>query len=240
MLSFTLLTACAHRAEPRHEGAPSSTAASGPVAYSGTAHVSGTLATFAAPAALTDPIAAPFTITVAEPGRGGFHIAGAIVDGHPDTIVWSGGRPLPVTGACRLDVGEAPIDIATGVARFALDGGVRALTPGDCAFGSSVAVGSGGLATPEPSVRFRLVKDTPFEPSGNAAVAVNPVGHFEGRHGSAAVTGNFTVTTPRRDSWRATKVTMASGTWVVDVTRTAANALVVEAQFDGGLTIQTT
>jgi hypothetical protein len=187
---------------------------------------------------LTDPLPTPFTVTVAEAGRGGFSISDAIVDGKPQTIVWSGGRPLPVTGACKLDVGEIPLTLTPANAAYALDGGVRALTTGDCAFGSSVAVGKSGLSTSEPSVQFRLPTDATFEPTGGAMVTASPVGHFEGHHGSATSAGAFTVTTPNGDTFHATKVTLGNGTWVLDVTRTATNALHVEAQFDGDLTVQ--
>ena len=236
-LLLLLLSAC-NRAAPEQAAATTTTARQAATEqYTGTAHISGTLTSFAAPSALTDPIPTPLTITVAEAGRGGFAISGAIVDGRSETIVWSGGRPLPVTGACRLDVGDAPISVSGTSATFSLDGGVRALTAGDCAFGSSVAVGSGGLAESQPSVRFRLPKDTTFEPTGNSAVAVSAIGHFEGHHGSATTSGAFTVTTARGDTWQATKVVMNSGTWILDITRTAANALHVDAQFDGGLTV---
>jgi hypothetical protein len=236
-LSLLLLSACNHAA-PQQAATTTTAGQAATEQFSGTAHISGTLASFAAPSALTDPIATPFTITVAEPGRGGFAISGAIVDGRSDTIVWSGGRPLPVTGACHLDVGDAPISVTGTTATFGLDDGVRALTAGDCAFGSSVAVGSGGLAESQPSVRFRLPRDTTFKPTGNSAVAVSPIGHFEGHHGSATTSGTFTVTTARGDTWQASKVALDSGTWILDITRTATNALHVEAQFDGGLTIQ--
>ena len=198
--------------------------------------MSGDLTALAGDEALTDKIATPFTFTVADAGRGGFSISGAVVDGKPQTIVWSGGRPLPVSGACQLDVAEAKLDLTTSGATFALDGAVRALTAGACSFGSSVAVGSGGLASPQDSVSFRLPQDATFEPTGQTKVTVGPTRHFEGHRGSASVRGAFAVSTTT-DDWRASQVALGNGTWFADVTKTANGSLHLEAQFEGDLTI---
>ena len=237
---LAVFAACSHAASP--STAPTTTAtlaaAGEVVTVTGITHVSGTFASLDSPSATTDPLATPFTLTVPDAGRGGFSISDAIVDGKPQTIVWSGGRPLPVTGACTLDVGEAHIGVTATTAIAFLDGGVRALTAGTCAFGSSVAVGARGLASSVDSVQFRLPADASFEPNGGTQVSVPPARHYEGRRGNATLTGAFTVTSKAGETWRATKVVLGAGTWIVDVT-TVSNRLHVEAQFDGDQTIQT-
>lgn len=240
VLTFLLLGACTHTT-PRSAPATTTTtlaAAGQVVTLTGITHVSGTFASLDSASATTDPLATPFTLTVPDAGRGGFSIAGAVVNGKPETIVWSGGRPLPVTGTCTLDVGETHIGVTTSTAIVWLDGGVRALTAGTCAFGSSVAVGASGLASPEPSVSFQLPQDATFEPSGGTQVSVPPARHYEGRHGDASLAGTFTVTSKAGDTWHATKVVLGKGTWLADITATP-TGMHVEAQFDGDQTIQT-
>ncbi|HVV38304.1 MAG TPA: hypothetical protein VHC63_16975 [Acidimicrobiales bacterium] len=237
--SLVLFSGCNHAAAG-HAGAPtttSTTTAAGAHTYRGTAQFTGTLTAFRAPDALTDPIPTPFTLTVPDAGRGGFTITGADIDGDEETIVWSGGRPLPVTGTCGLDVGEVPVVLTPAGATFAIDGGARALTAGDCMFNSSVAVGNGGLAEPVPSVSFLLHTDAAFKPTGGTSVTVGPVRRYEGHRGAAEATGTFTVTTQRGDTWRATRVTLGNGTWILDVTKAASGALAVQAQFSGDLTV---
>ncbi|MEY2399047.1 MAG: hypothetical protein QOJ00_2221 [Actinomycetota bacterium] len=211
------LAACNKKGHDATSAATSTSAARAKVTpISGKAHVTGTITLMKAPAASYDPISTPFTFTVPDAGRGGLELPQALVSGKPNAIVWTGGRPLPVTGTCKLDPGEAATTVDSGGAHIALDGKVRALTAGTCAFGSSVAVGSHGISNPVDSVSFSLPADSDFTTSGGAAVTVPAARRYEGRDGGIELSGPLQVET-ETDKFDATSLSLTAGTWVVNI-----------------------
>ena len=210
------LTACSKKSDGG-DAASSTTSTVGTRTVVGRAHVTGTVLVMAAGDASYDPIPTPFTFTVPDAGRGGLDLPEALVDGKSNAIVWTGGRPLPVTGTCMLDVGAADTTVDAGGAHIALDGAVRALTAGACAFGSSVAVGAHGLSDPVPSVQFTLPTESNFTTSGGATVTVSGPRRYEGRSGQLELKGALKVLT-EDTTFNAKSLTLSSGKWVVTLT----------------------
>jgi predicted small lipoprotein YifL len=236
VLALAPLAGCGQKshssAPPSSAGAPTTTATR---TLTGKAHVTGTVTLMKAAAASFDPIPTPFTLTVPDAGRGGLDLPQAVVDGAVYAIVWSGGRPLPVTGTCKLDASPAPTTVDAAGAHIALDGGVRSFTAGSCAFGSSVAVGSNGISKPVASVQFSLPKDSDFTTSGGAAVTVPAGRRYEGRNGGLQLTGPLHVVT-EDDEFDAASVALAAGTWVVTVTSSGNPAVLhVVADLEGNI-----
>src|SRR5436190_3558289 len=111
--------------------------------------VTGTLQTFSADGAAVDLIHTPFTINSVERGaQRNATVEGAIVNGARKTIYWYAGQPLPVSGGSGLDLGPAHVDADAHGVTWSLTG-TSGFKPGHYRFGSSVAVGSAGLATPQ-------------------------------------------------------------------------------------------
>ena len=183
----------------------------------GRAHIEGEITKMVAVAASFDAINPPFTIEIPEVGRGGLQMQEAIVDGKEKSIVWSGGRPLPVTGVCSLDVGEADVIIDQGTLVIALDGDYRTLNAGSCKFGSSVAVGDAGdgLGEPVDSYKFNLDEAAEFQTSGGATVAATGVRKYDGRRGGLGLIGNFTITTESGKKYKTKRLGLDVGFWSV-------------------------
>ena len=237
LLSLVPLAACGDESDDPDSASPTTTAAGAATrAITGKAHVTGVISLMVAGAAAFDPISTPFTITVPDAGRGGLDLPKAIVNGTEKAIVWNGGRPLPVTGECMLDAGEAAMTLDSGGAHIALDGGVRELTAGACAFGSSVAVGAAGLSSPVDSVRFTLPRVSDFTTTGGAAVTVPAARRYEGRKGGVELTGPRHVQT-ENDEFNASFLNLTTGTWVVMVTSSGNPAVLrVVADLEGNMT----
>ncbi len=197
---------------------PSSTTTSAP-APSDRFEVTGTLSELSADRAVGDPVPPPFTITVAERGVGGAEIAGATVGGQPVQINWDAGRPLPVSGrGGGLDLGAAPITVRGSAVRWSLDGAARTLLPGPYSLGSSVAVGSGGLAKPVDSLAFIAGNDAALSTRGGAAIDL-PAGRLrvEGREGSLTLTGRLELASSTATR-SVTKVAFGPGVYEVTLT----------------------
>ena len=230
------LAACGGKKGDSSSPTTTSTSAAKPESIQGKANVVGDITTMSASGAAIDPIATPFTFTVPDAGRGGLDLPQAIVDGKSNAIVWTGGRPLPVTGTCKLDVGEADVQVGGTGAQISLDGAVRALTAGTCAFGSSVAVGAHGISNSVDSVSFTLPRDADFTTSGGAAVVVPAARRYEGRTGKLGLAGRLRVTTVD-DEFNAASLSVVTGTWVVTVSATNAGVLHVVAAVEGSLLV---
>lgn len=233
LVAFLPVAACGKTStSSNNEPTPTS---GGALVVSGRAHVTGTITSMSAGGASVDPIPTPFTFTVPDAGRGGLDLPQATVNGATNAIVWAGGRPLPVSGTCQLDVGEAATTVDAGGAHIALDGAVRALTAGTCAFGSSVAVGTHGISNPVDSVRFTLAKEATFTTSGGATVSVPAARRYEGRNGQLELKGPVKVVTEDR-VFNTNSLTLTSGTWVVTVTSLGTPAVLqVEADLEGNI-----
>ena len=140
----------------------------------GQTEVSGVLTGLTASAAVGPPVAAPFTVTVPARGEGGATISNAVVGGRRTTIVWDGGRPLPVSGTGTVDVGAARIEVTPAAIRWFLDGQPRVLTPGRYRLGATVAVGQRGLATPTDGATFDVDGQAAMVTRGGARVELPP------------------------------------------------------------------
>lgn len=206
----------------------------GKTSVEGVVRIEGTITTMVATAASFDAINPPFTIEIPEVGRGSLEVFEANVGGKLKSIVWSGGRPLPVTGTCALDVGEADIQISEGTLVVGLDGNFRTLNAGKCKFGTSVAVGdaeSGELGEPIDSYSFNLDEAVEFQTSGGATVAASAARKFEGRArieqsdagerltGQLGLIGKLTVTANGKKH-SAGRLGFDDGAWIATVTTT--------------------
>lgn len=161
-------------------GAPATTAPAPPqtetvvVLRPGQTEVSGTLTGLTATGAVAPPVPAPFTVTVPARGEGGATITSAVVGGRSATIVWDGGRPLPVGGTGALDLGAARIEVTPGAVRWFLDGQPRVLTAGHYRLGATVAVGQRGLATPTDGAAFDVSSRAALVTHGGASIELRP------------------------------------------------------------------
>jgi hypothetical protein len=142
----------------------------------GQARVNGVVTGLSSEAEVVDAIPTPFTVNVAARGEGGATISAAMVNGRRVFIVWDSGTPLPVTGgpATALDPSPAHVTVDPGGMTVDLDGAPRAFAPGAYATTAPVAVGSGGLASPQSGVRFTADAQTALTTSGGGRVRVSP------------------------------------------------------------------
>ena len=173
--------------------------------------VTGTIQTFSADAAVSDPISTPFTINVVERGaERNATVEAAIVGGARKTIYWYAGQPLPVSGSGALDLGPAHVDADAHGVTWAL-GGTRAFKPGHYRFGSSVAIGSAGLATPEDNgIDFTADDHTVLTASDGVIVHVDSPALKVDGPGTLRLTGNLVLRTAS-GTRNATTLTMGSG-----------------------------
>ena len=239
LLAATSLAACGGKGDDKGASdASGTTAVTGkPQTIQGKAHVTGAVTAVYGVQSSLEPIPAPFTITVPDAGRGGLDLPSALVGGKPNAIIWSGGRPLPVTGTCGLDVGEANVTVDSAGAHIALDNQARAFTKGTCTFGSSVAIGSHGLSSPAASVTFTLPQAADFTTTGGATVTVPAARRYEGHEGSKlGLIGPMHVET-ETDEFDAAGVALSSGTWVVTISATKTGAMQIDAALEGALVV---
>lgn len=141
------------------------------------------------------PLATPFTLE-AERGAASATIENALVDGKRSTISWPSGTPLPITGTGGLELGPVHLDVDPAGITWTLDGGARTFLPGDYQAGASVAVGTGGIATPRESVAFRADERTVLTSRGGVTVHVDPEGLDLTGPGKISVSGGLRVQNP--------------------------------------------
>ena len=144
---------------------------SGPtvVPREGQAFVTGTVEKLSADGAQIQ-LSAPFTITAVERGAGRATIENAMVGGQRVTISWDGGTPLPVSGEGGIDLGATHVEVDSTGAAYSVDGAARQILPGTYSLGTSVAVGTGGLAAPRDGVRFTADSRTVLSSQGNVVI----------------------------------------------------------------------
>jgi hypothetical protein len=163
------------------------------------------------------PLAAPFTLTAVERGTANATIENALVDGKRTTISWPSGTPLPITGTGGLELGPVHVDVDAGGATWALDGGERSFVPGDYQAAASVAVGTGGIATPRDSVAFHADERTVLTSRGGAVVHVDPQTLELTGPGKISVSGTLQVQSPS-STRRSTTVTFGPGPFKITLT----------------------
>jgi hypothetical protein len=195
--------------------------------------ITGTVTKLSAERATTDPIAPPFTINVAARGVGGAEIDGARVNGKPAQINWNAGQPLPLRGAGKgLDLDVTMITVDTSGVIAALDGAARVFLPGTYTAASSVAVGSGGLATPVDSATFTVPDQATLSTRGNAILktTMRPI-RIEGRTGALTLAGRLTLSRATGDR-SFSSVTFGPGPYEVTLTP-ARGGYTVAARLEG-------
>lgn len=164
----------------------------------GRARVTGTLTAAIATGAGGDPVLPPFTIAVPEAGQGGLTLPGVTVDRRTQTIEWTGGRPLPVTGSGPgLDAKPARVSIDLATITWFLDGAPRAFLGGPYQLGSAVAVGGEGLAAPRDTVAFLAPLTGAAFTTRGGAVAQVPARklRIESPDGTLELSGQLTIET---------------------------------------------
>lgn len=161
----------------------------------GQSRITGQITTLdAAVARPASPLATPFTITVPAPRSQAARITSAAVSGRPSTILWDGGRPLPVTGGPGLDLGALRVAVAPTGITWHLDGEPRQILAGAYQLGATVAVASrAGLATPRDQVSFVAGPDTLLVTQGDARARTDPAPLKILGPGSFTFTGALTV-----------------------------------------------
>ncbi|MGH9189724.1 MAG: hypothetical protein ACRD0Q_06800 [Acidimicrobiales bacterium] len=159
----------------------------------GQAFLTGDVSKLTVAKAQSPPIPAPFTISAVERGVGRATIANAIVDGRRTSISWSGGTPLPISGAGAIDLAGAKVEVDASGVTWNLDGAGRRIVPGAYRVGAPVAVGEKGLGAPRDGVSFTADAETVLNSEGNVVVRLplQPV-ELDGPGGLAA-TGRLRV-----------------------------------------------
>lgn len=209
---------------------PTPTSTTVPPLTPGRARVTGTLTNMTAFDARGDAVTPPFTITVPEAGRGGLTLPGVEVDGQPQTIEWSGGRPLPVTGRGGLNVDATTVNVDANGIYWALDGAPRLLDPGTYTLGSTVAVGSAA----RDRVAFRAGDGDGLQTRGGATAVVTPRPiRIESPRGTLELRGTLTVETATVTRPLPT-LRFGPGTYVVELTPVP-GGYTINASLDGAL-----
>jgi hypothetical protein len=149
--ALLVLCAVVSACTSHHSAPPSAPPTSETVLLPDQAIVDGTLTAAHVVDAVAPALPLPVTITIPERGHGGLRI-----ETGRGTIAWDGGQPLPLTGTGTIDLGPAMLDIDSGGITWHLDGAPRLLTPGRYVAGSTVAVGTSGLARPEERATFTV------------------------------------------------------------------------------------
>ena len=197
--------------------------------------LTGTLQSLSADNAQADPIPTPFTINAVERGAvRNATVKQAIVNGKRETIYWYAGQPLPVSGNGALDLGPAHVDAdAHGVTWSVPPASV--FKPGHYRFGSSVAIGTAGLATPEDNgIDFNADSNTELTATDGVVIHFDsPTLKIDGP-GTLQMKGNFTLRT-RSGTTTATTLTMANGPFEVTLAP-AAGGITVTATLQGAVT----
>jgi hypothetical protein len=183
--------------------------------------VRGTLTSLTGDGVSPGALKLPLTIDVENRGATQAVVRQALLAGKRSTIEWDGGRPLPLTGTGGIDLfgsGGAHVTIDGGGATWLLDGGPRALQPGNYTTGFTVGVGTTGLATfhDEP-ITFQADARTTITGTAGAIVHEPPgVLHLEGP-GQLTLTGALRVLSSTGQRTR-TSLHFGSGPFVIDLT----------------------
>lgn len=142
------------------------------VPAAGQAFVTGTIESLAADNAQVEPLATPLTIR-GERGVARVTIEKALISGKRVTINWDGGTPMPITGAGGLDFGTTHVEVTGDGIAYSLDGAPRSFVAGTYSIGTSVAVGTTGVATPQDRVSFTADAQTVLISKGGPTVRID-------------------------------------------------------------------
>ena len=164
----------------------------------GQAFVSGELDHAAADGAQVQPVPSPFTVTALERGQGRVSIEKALMGDRRVTITWDSGTPLPVSGAGGLDLGATHVEVSKDGPVLFLDGAPRTFLPGSYTLGTTVAVGTGGLATPRDGVEFTADQQTTLQSKGNVVIHLDPQKLVLQGPGKLMMNGRFKVQYPKK------------------------------------------
>ena len=205
------------------------------VPAAGQTQLTGTIQSFSADGAVADLIPTPFTINYVERGaQRNATVEAALVNGQRKTIYWYAGQPLPVSGAGGLDLGPAHVDADAHGVTWLLTG-TSSFKPGHYRFGSSVAVGSAGLPTPQDNgIDFNADEHTVLTATAGVVIHFDsPALKVEGP-GTLRLTGALTLRTPS-GTRVATSLSMASGPFEVTLTPSG-GGVTVAATLEGAVT----
>jgi hypothetical protein len=205
------------------------------VPSAGQVFVTGTIDHLSADNAQIPVLKSPLTITAVERGVGHLTIDKALVGGKRVAITWDGGTPLPVSGDGGLDVGAIHADVDGSGITFALDGAARTFEPGTYSLGTSVAVGSAGIATPQDGVKFTADDQTALTSKNNVVVHLDPQKYDLLGPGKVTVTGNLKVQNPDKTE-TAHSVTLDDGPYRVTV-QPGSGAMTVDAILQGQVAV---
>jgi len=142
------------------------------VPAAGQAFVTGALDTLAADNAQIEPLPTPLTIR-GERGVSRVTIEKALMGGKRVTINWDGGTPMPLGGQGGIDFGTTHVEVGGDGIVYSLDGAPRTFVAGTYSIGTSVAVGTSGVATPRDGVSFTADAQTVLTSKGNPTVKVD-------------------------------------------------------------------
>ena len=197
--------------------------------------VTGTVTSFSADGAATDPLPTPFSITAVERGaQRNATVEAAIVNGARETIYWYAGQPLPVSGSGALDVSPTHVDADAHGVTWQLGGAAHGFKPGHYKFGSSVAVGKSGLATPEDNgVSFDADDHTILTATNGVVIHEDSPALKVDGPGTLTMAGSFTLKTSS-GTRTATTLTMATGPFEVTLAP-AAGGIAVTATLQGAV-----
>lgn len=205
------------------------------VPAAGQVFVTGTVDHVSADNAQVDPLKSPLTITAVERGVGHLTIDKALVGGKRVAITWDGGTPLPVSGDGGLDVGAIHVDVDGSGITFSLDGAPRTFEAGTYSLGTSVAVGSAGIATPQDGVKFTADDQTALTSKNNVVVHVDPQKTDLLGPGKVMVTGNLMVQYPDKTT-SAHSVALDDGPYRVTV-EPGGGGVKIDAILQGQVTV---
>lgn len=197
----------------------------------GQAFVTGDVDHVAADNAQIQPVTSPFTISAVERGVGRLTIDKALMGDRRVTISWDGGTPLPISGGGGLDVGVTHVEVDDKGPVYSLDGAGRTFLPGTYSLGATVAVGTGGLATPRDGVQFTADQQTVLSSRGNVVIRVDPQKVDLLGPGKLNMTGKLQVQLPNKKA-NASTVTFGEGPYRVTVDP-AGGTLKVDAVLQG-------
>lgn len=213
---------------------PPPTTPSGPVPAPGQTFVTGTVDTLRAEGAQGAPLAAPFTFTSPERGVGRVTIQNALIAGKRTSIAWGGGTPLPITGAGSIDLAGSRVDVDATGTTWRVDGSGHTLAPGQYRAAASVAVGVGGLATPQDSVAFTADAMTLVQSTGGVVVKVPPAKLEVTGPGKVTAAGQLQVRDAQASKAAAT-IQFGEGPYKITLTP-AGGRLSLDAVLQGPLT----
>lgn len=163
--------------------------------------LTGTVTQVVADRAVSDPLPTPFTVEATERGVSRAQIVNAVVNKRKTIVHWDGGRPLPLTGSGKIDLGLAAVKVQRDGIVWSLEGAPRQLRPGSYRVGTTVAVGASGIATPRDGVVFDGSDGTAIQVSKGGAFIKQPPRALQleaGEAGSVTFAGDLTVRTNER------------------------------------------